>query len=65
MKTVLILLTWFGAVDKMEQQIETDGHRDCARQERSIKSGWKENHVAGFVGVVMCREQKVVLSDDE
>ena len=65
MKTVLILLTWFGAVDQMEQQIETKGERDCARMERNIKSEWQENHVEGFVGITMCREQAVVLSDDE
>ena len=65
MKTVLILLTWFGSVDKMEQQLETKDDRDCARMERVIKAGWKENHVEGFVGITMCREQKIVMSDSE
>ncbi len=65
MKTVLVLLTWFGAVEQMEQQLETKGHRDCARMERHIKGNWQENHVEGFVGITMCREQAVVLSDDE
>ena len=41
------------------------GERDCARMERNIKSEWQENHVEGFVGITMCREQAVVLSDDE
>jgi len=64
-KWVLILITWFGSVEQMEQQLETKGPRDCTRMERSIKDDWKENHVEGFVGITMCREQKVVLSDDE
>jgi len=61
MKTVLILLTWFGSVDKMEQVLPTKGERDCARMERNIKDDWKENHVEGFVGITMCREQKYVV----
>jgi len=65
MKTVLILLTWLGAVPQYEQQIETKGERDCARMERSIKANWKENPAEGFVGIIMCREQKVVLSENE
>ncbi len=63
MKTVLILLTWFGAVPQWEQQIETKDAEDCDRMERVIKAGWKENHVEGFVGITMCREQKVVLDE--
>lgn len=65
MKTVLILLTWLGAVPQMEQQLETEGEKDCAQMERNIKANWKENHAEGFVGIIMCREQKIVLSDDE
>ncbi len=65
MKTVLILLTWLGAVPQMEQQLETKGEKDCARMERVIKANWKENHAEGFVGIIMCREQKIVLSESE
>lgn len=61
MKWVLIVMTWFGSVDKMEQTLPTKGERDCDRMERVITGGWKENHVEGFVGVTMCRERKYVV----
>jgi hypothetical protein len=61
MKTVLILLTWFGAVPQYEQRIPTEDDADCDRMERTIVRNWKKNHVEGFVGVTMCREEDYVV----
>lgn len=59
-KTVLILMTWFGSVPQMEQHILTKDDNDCARMERTVVRNWKKNHVKGFVGVTLCREEKYV-----
>jgi len=55
MKTFLIILTWFGTVPQMEQEIEQENLRECNNEKTRIEQSWA-GAPREFVGVMVCEE---------
>ncbi len=54
----LVLLTWFGSVPQMVQDIPADDLRDCERQIAHYEQEWADAPKE-FVSVMYCTQGKI------
>lgn len=55
MKYILIMMTWFGAIVPMKQELEKRDEAECEKMKANIEASW-EGSPREFVGVVECVE---------
>ena len=54
MKFLLVLLTWFGTITPMTQEIEMRDERKCEAMKARIEADWA-SAPKEFVGIIVCQ----------